>query len=168
MKRFFCVFLVAVIVCFSFSSFSFAFTTSTYSDLAQSSTQSNNLISVASNYLFFSDSEFVVAQIGPYEYRIFWGDLKYNGTSVTGNNVNYIQYIREGSGYDYQWYYRTGTDSTLSLSVNHLVVSNISQLGSRSALYEEYHYYDIQILYLIFILAILIVGAFLLFRSVYK
>lgn len=168
MKKFFLAFLLTVTLCCTFCNLCFAYSADTYADLAQSSTQANNLISYASNYDNFEWSDFVVAQIGQYEYRIFWGDLKYNGSSVSGSNVEYIQYVREGSNYDYSYVYRYGTDNTLSLGIDNLVVSNIDECGSRSALYEEFSYYDNMIIFAIFGLAMLIVSSFIALRMCNK
>lgn len=167
-KKFLISFSVFSILLFSFVPCSYAFSTSTYADIVQSSTQSNNLISLAENYDSFSNSDFVVAQIGQYEYRIFWGNLNYNGSSITGSEVEYLQYVREGSGYDYQYHYRYGTDSTLSLTVNHIVVSNIDSVGMRSAIYVQYNDYDFKLVFFIFMTAIMLASLFLIFRSVYK
>lgn len=168
MKKFFLVALVVVCLFCSFCTVSYAYSASTYSDLAQSATNANNLLAYAYNYDSFEGSDFVIAQIGQYEYRIFWGDLNYNGSSVSGSKVEYIQYVREGSGYDYQYYYRYGTDDTLSLSINNLVVSNIDKLGSVSSLYEQLHFQDNQHYIIIFFGALLFACLLLLTRLCFK
>lgn len=168
MKKFFLVVITCFIVLFSVSPFCFAYSGTTYSDLAQSSTQVNNLISSAENYEIFEFSDFVVAQVGLYDYRIFWGDLDYNGSYVSGDNVEYLQYVREGSSYDYSYHYYYGNESTLSLKVDNLVVSNITELGSRSSLYEEFSFYDNMIIFAVFGLAMLIVSSFIAFRMCFR
>lgn len=168
MKKFFLVFITCFIVLFSVSPLCFAYSASTYADLAQSSTQANNLISYAENYKSFQNSDFVVSQVGQYEYRIFWGDLKYNGLSVSGNEIEYLQYVREGSGYDYTYHYNYGNESTLSLSIDNLVVSNIPELGSSSVLFEQFNFYDDFVYFTVFVVCLLLVVAILSFRSCYK
>lgn len=160
--------LCCVMIFALFSVNCFALTAGTYSDLAQSSTQVQNLISFAHSYDSFINSDFVVFQNGQYSYYIFWGDLEYNGSSVTASEAEYISYIREGSGYDYTYSYSYGDSEALSLTVSNLVVSNIDELGSSSALYEQYKSYNRDKAFGIFILAVLIVLMFLAFRRTYK
>ncbi len=160
--------LCCIIVFVLFTANCFALSASTYADLAQSSTQVQNLISYAHSYNSFINSDFVVFQSGQYNYYIFWGDLNYNGSSVTASEAECISYYREGSGYDYQYRYSYDDSENLSLTVNNLVVSNVDELGSSSALYEEFKSYNRDKAFGIFILAVLIVIMFLAFRRTFK
>lgn len=160
--------LCSVIIFALFSVNCFALSSSTYTDLSQSSSTVQNLISFANNYDSFINSDFVVFQNGQYSYYIFWGDLKYNGTSVTADKAEYISYIREGSGYDYVYQYSYGNEEALSLTVSNTVISNIDELGSSSALYAQYKSYETDKMFFVFILACLIVSMFLSFRRTYK
>lgn len=160
--------LCCIMIFVLFSVNCFALNASTYADLAQSSSQVQNLISYAHSFDSFINSDFVVFQSGQYSYYIFWGDLEYNGTSVTASEAECISYYREGSGYDYQYHYVYDDSEDLSLTVSNLVVSNIDELGSSSALYEEFRSYNRDKAFGIFILAVLIVTMFLAFRRTFK
>lgn len=151
-----------------FSVNAFALSGTTYADLSQSSSTVQNLISYANNYDDFISSDYVVFQNGQYSYYIFWGDLEYNGTSVTASEAQCISYIREGSGYDYSYTYTYSDKQTLSLTVNHTVISNIDELGSSSALYEEYKQNFRSTAFNVFILAFLFVLMILAFRRTFK
>lgn len=161
--------LLCCILIFSlFSLNAFALSSSTYADLAQSSSQVQNLVSYAKNFPGFIDSDFVVFQNGQYSYYIFWGDLVYDGNRVTADKADCISYIREGSGASYSYRYSYSDQEVLSLTVNHLVCSNIDGLGSSSALYEQYKSYYNQSVFNVFFLAILFSIMVLSFRRTFK
>ncbi len=162
------IFLCSVLIFALFSVNCFALTGATYADVAQSNSTVQNLISCANNYSSFRDADFVVFQNGQYSYYIFWGDLEYNGSSVSASEAEFVSYIRQGSGYDYAYTFDYGNSEALSLTVSDLVVSNIEGLGSSSALYEQYRSYDENMYFSIFILACLIVSMFLAFRRTFK
>lgn len=128
-----CVCLVSV-----FTVNCFALSSGTYSDLASTSSNVTNLINYAMSYDTFITSDYVVYQSAQYEYYIVWGDLTYNGTQVQGSDINYISYIRSGSGYDYTYSYSSGTDTNFTLIVSHIVTSNIPELGFTSSVYHGY------------------------------
>lgn len=158
-----CIMIIAV-----FSLNAFALTGSTYADLSQSSSTVQNLISYANNYDDFISSDYVVFQSGQYSYYIFWGKIDYNGTSVTASDAQCISYIREGSGYDYAYRYSYSDKQSLSLTVNHTVISNIDELGSTSALYSEYKQNFRVTAFNVFIIAFLFVLVILAFRRTFK
>lgn len=136
--KFFKIFLCFVLICSVFCVSSFALSTSTYADLSSTSSTGQNLINLALNYDTFENSDFVIFQDGQYSYYIVWGDLTYNASSVSGSEIEYISYVREGSSYDYTYSYNYGTDSAFSLTVSNLTVSNIDGLGFISTIYEEH------------------------------
>lgn len=162
---------ITVVAVFAFCVLSvnaFALNTSTYADVASTSTNSQNLINYAINYKSFKDSDFVVFQSAQYSYYIVWGDLKYNGASVSSDKVEYIQYYRQGSGYDYVYQYSYGADDAFTLSVNNVVVSNVEGLGMSSNLYRDYDYYRSYELNTILFGGALLVIMILTFRGVNK
>lgn len=160
--------VVAVLMLCVLSVNSFAFSGSTYGDMASTSTNTQNLINFAINCDSFKNSDFVVFQSAQYSYYIMWGDLDYNGSSVTGSQVEYVQYVREGSGYDYAYQYNYGTEQTFTLSVNNVVVSNIEGCGMSSNIYRDYEYYRSYDLNTILFGGALLVIMILAFRSVSK
>lgn len=145
-----------------------AFNGSTYGDMASSSTTTQNLLNFAMNFDSFKNSDYVIFQNAQYSYYIVWGDLTYNDTSVTANQINYVQYYREGSGYDYIYNYAYGTDNAFNLNVGNVVISNIEGLGMSSNLYRDYEYYQKTDLYVILFGGALLVIMILTFRSVAK
>ena len=117
----------------------FALTSSTYGDLSATSSQSQNLLSYAMNYDSFLYSDYVIYQGAQYSYYIVWADkLEYSNGKVTGSNVEYISYIRNGSGYDYHYNYDYGTDSSFTLNVSHMTISNVQGLGLKSEYYTSF------------------------------
>lgn len=160
--------LCCILIICVFSLNVFAYSGSTYTDLSQSSSTVQNLISYAYNYDSFLGSDFVVFQDGQYSYYIFWGDIDYDGTLVTADEAEYISYVRQGSVYDYSYIYTHNVDESLSLTVNKLVVSNIDELGSVSSLYEDLnHNYRVLTLFVI-LLAFIFVLMVLAFRRTFK
>ena len=159
-----CSFFICSIFCIN----AFALSSSTYGDLSQSSTQVQNLVSYAYNYKSFKHSDFVVFQDAQYSYRIVWADkIEINNNRVSASDVEMISYVRTGTtGSNYTYTY--STDSSLSLTVNNLVVSNVHGLGSASSMYEQFiSQYQTKIL-LIFITAFACVLVFLAFRRTFR
>lgn len=166
--KFLKILLCCVLIFAVFSLNAFAYSGSTYADLSQSSSNVQNLITYAYNFDSFLGSDYVVFQDAQYSYYIFWGDIKYEGSSVTSDEAEYIRYYREGSGTSYSYTYDHSEDVPLSLSVNKLVVSNIDELGSVSSLYEELnHNYRVLTLFVI-LLAFIFVIMVLAFRRTFK
>lgn len=138
---------------------------STYSDVVQSSTQSNNLISLALNYDTFLRSEYVVFCPNQYQYYIVWGDLSASSDVVTSSGaVEYISYIR-GSDYSSSYVYSYGTSNSFSLNSSSVCTSNIKSFGMKSSLYDEFFSNYISIQFYVFGLAILIVILFIKIRK---
>lgn len=160
--------VVAVLAFCVLSVNAFALNTSTYADISSTATNTQNLINYAINYDSFKDTEYVVFQSAQYSYYIVWGDFEYNGTSVTSDKVEYIQYYREGSGYDYVYQYSYGANEVFALSVNNVVVSNVEGLGMSSNLYRDYEYYRSFDLNTILFGGALLVIMILTFRGVNK
>lgn len=151
--------LCFLIICSVFVIPSFALSTSTYADLASNNSTGQNLLNLALNHDSFENKDFVIFQNGQYSYYIVWGDLNYNGSYVTGSEVEYISYIRTGSVSNYVYTYTYGTDTSFSLSVADLTVSNIDGLGFISPTYEEHESRRYQKIFEIFIYAALFVIA---------
>ena len=130
---------------------------STYSDVVQSSTQSNNLIALAMNYDSFLRSEYVVFCPNNYQYYIVWGDLSASSDMVTSSGaIEYISYIR-GSDYTSSYVYDYGTSNSFSLNSSNVCTSNIQSFGMKSSLYDDFFSNHISIQFYIFGLATLIV-----------
>ncbi len=130
---------------------------STYSDVVQSSTQSNNLIALALNYDSFLRSEYVVFCPNQYQYYIVWGDLAASSDTVTSSGaVEYISYIRSGD-YSTSYVYDYGTSNTFSLNSSSVCTSNIQSFGMKSSLYDEFFSNYISEQFYIFGLAVLVV-----------
>lgn len=130
------------ISCISFSSAALT-VNSTYSDVTSTSSQAVNLVNFAMSYDSFIDSDYVVFCNEQYSYYIVWGDLSYDGTAVTGNDIEFLRYYRSGSTGSYAYSYDYGTDSTFNLTPGHMCTSNIRNFGFSSSTYHEYkHYYD--------------------------
>lgn len=137
--KFFKICLCSVIIFALFVVPSFALSSSTYADLSSTSSTGQNLLNLALNHDSFRNKDFVIFQNAQYSYYIVWSDnLEYSGVSVSADEIEYIQYVREGSGYDYTYSYIYGTDTQFSLTVNNLTVSNVDGLGFISTLYEEH------------------------------
>lgn len=145
----FVLFTVLFIVFCSFS-FSFASSYSTYNSLNQNSSQVTNLISYASNYDGFFESDYVVAQTGQYEYILAYGDLVYSNSSINGD-VSIIRYSR---GTDNKYRYSFVTDDNFSLSVADSVITSIPQVGGCSSLYSQLKFYHFGIYFFILLVAL--------------
>ena len=142
--------------CTCFSSAALTFN-STYSDVTSTSSQAVNLVNFAMSYDDFVSSEYVVFCNEQYSYYIVWGDLSYNGTTVSGSDVQYLRYYRDGSGTSYQYTYQYGTDSSFNLTPSHICTSNIRNFGFSSSTYQEYkHYYDYSC-FIVFVGSVLLV-----------
>ena len=116
---------------------------STYSDVTSTSTQAVNLVNFAMSYDSFVASDYVVFCNEQNSYYIVWGDLKYDGSTVTGSDIEYLRYYRAGSTGSYAYTYEYGTDNSFSLTPSHMCTSNIKNFGFASSTYQEYkHYYD--------------------------
>lgn len=98
-----------------------ALTTSTYDDLTANSNTVQNLLSLIPDEAYSDD--YVVFSDNDYSYYCFYGDLKSENNKITGSDLKYIHYFRQGSGYNYNYFF--GTD-TLDLSVSDVVTSNMN------------------------------------------
>ena len=128
--------------CLSFRSAALT-VSSTYSDVSSTSTQAVNLVNFAMSYDDFVSSEYVVFCNEQNSYYIVWGDLSYNGSTVSGSDVQYLRYYRTGTGTNNQYTYQYGTDSTFKLTPEHMCTSNLKNFGFSSSTYQQYkHYYD--------------------------
>lgn len=139
---------LVVILIFSFTTVSFAFSGDTYASLSQSSTNAQNLISYASNYNSFFNSEYVCYQGNQYEYYIVWGDLELNDGVVSGTEVEYVMYYREGTQGSYVYSFRYSSDDSFSLNISDSVVTNIQGAGGDSVLYNQLYFYEYGVLLL--------------------
>lgn len=158
MKKFilFLSLICVFISCISFSS-SVLTVNSTYSDVASTSTQAVNLVNYAMSYDDFISADYVVFCNEQNSYYIVWGDLSYNGTSVSGSDVQFLRYYRTGSGTQYQYIYQYGTDSSFKLTPSHMCTSNIPNFGFSSSTYQEYkNHYDTNCFF-VFICSVLFV-----------
>lgn len=134
MKKFICIFLCLFVFAFPCSALSHT----TYSGLSQSNSTVQNLISMAMNYDNFIDSKYVVYQAGLYDFYIVWGDLilNENGQIVSSGDIIYIRYHRVDNYNTYE--YTPNTDSTFTLSVMDMIVTNVGGIGMQSQLFREY------------------------------
>lgn len=147
MNKKFILCLVLVLI-LSFSTVAFGLSGSTYAALSQSSTNAQNLISYASNYNTFFNSEYVCYQGEQYQYYIVWGDLDFNNGVVSGTDVEYVMYYREGVQGNYVYTYSYNTDDKFSLNIDDSVVTNIQGAGGDSVLYNQLYFYEYGILLL--------------------
>lgn len=135
--------VVVLLLCRLFGIFSFALTTSTYNDTLGSSTTCNNLLS-----LIPSNSAYVVFQNSDSSYYCFYGepsDFETNNNVISGNNLNYVSYIRTGTYGTYS--YNQGTDN-LRLTVNNVIASNLKNDLLSSV---NFNYYSTSIQHISFI-----------------
>lgn len=141
MKKFsFIILTVVLMSCslvFSSSALSVA---GTYSDVSATSTQSNNLINYAMSYDSFIDSDFIVFCDQQNSYYIVWSDeLTVDSSAVSGSDVEYIHYYRQGTtGSQYTYVY--GIDSIFNLFAENLCTSNLAEFGFISPTFYQYRY----------------------------
>lgn len=116
---------------------------SLYATVASTSNNALNLLYRAINYESFKDSDFIIFQDGQYSYYIVWGDLAASDTRVTGSDIEYIRYVRNGSTYDSYYTYDYGTDSSFSLALSseYQTTSNLPGVGFVSMAAVQYDYY---------------------------
>lgn len=152
----FSIVLSLFVSCLSFSSAALT-VNSTYSDVSSTSTQAINLVNFAMSYDDFISSEYVVFCNEQNSYYIVWGDLSYNGSSVSGSDIQYLRYYRTGSGTSYQYTYEYGTDNSFNLTPSHMCTSNIRNFGFSSSTYQEFKYYYEFNCFIVFIGSILFV-----------
>lgn len=131
--------ILVVISLFLFVVPSSALSHSTYSDLSQSNTTVQNLISFANNYDSFHESKFVVYNTSNTSTFIVWGDsLTGNQNNVTSSSkVYYIEYSRNS---DMQYSYKYSFSDNFSLNVSDVIISNIPEVGMTSQLFEDIEY----------------------------
>lgn len=93
---------------------------------------------MALNYDNFLESKYVVYQSDTYDYYIVWGDLSLNdnGQVVSEGDVVYIRYYRTDNYNSYE--YIPGIDSSFTLTVYDMIVTNIGGIGMQSQLFREY------------------------------
>lgn len=106
-----------------------------YGDMGSTSSNTENLLLYAKNLdSNFIEKDYVIFRNEQYSYYIVWGDLTFNGSSVTGSDVDYIRYVRDNS---MLYSYDVGVDQTFTLSnINYLVTSNVNGLGIASPIFE--------------------------------
>lgn len=136
-------FLIILSLCLIFFIFSFSASALTinvtYSDVVSSSTQANNLLNFAMSYESFRDSDFVIFCDQQYSYYLVWGDLTVSDAGVvSGADVEYIRYYREGDSYSSSYVYNYGTDVSFGLNPSDMVTSNLPDYGFSSELYRTY------------------------------
>lgn len=116
--------------------------TSTYSDVTSTSTQAENLYNLAKSYDTFEYSDFVIFRDSQYSYYIVWGDLQVSAETVSGSNVEYVNYYATTtSGYSSTYVYEYDSDSSFSLKSDYVVVSNLDNYGMRFTQYETDVFY---------------------------
>lgn len=160
-KKFLCI----VLCLFLFALPCSALSHDTYSDVAQSSTQAANLLSLASNYDDFIRSDFIIYSPAQYQYFIVWGEDVYsNGESIVSDKpIQYISYTRTDNYNTYEYNY--GQAQNFSLDIYNIVTSNIHGVGMRSVVFEDFYSQHIIKQFLIFGLAVLFVILLLKFRK---
>lgn len=155
MKKIYLV-ILTVLMLFSFILPASALTVSdTYSDVASTSSQANNLINLAASYDDFIESKYVVFCDVQYSYYIVWGDLQVENGIVSGADIQYIRYYRTGTTSSYTYEY--GTDVSFGLNPDHICTSNLSEFGFKSAVYSEYELFDDIEKFLVFMTAFLFI-----------
>ena len=137
MKKFLAMVSLSVCLFLSFSIGVSALSINTYGHVASTNSNVINLINYAQSFDSFRNSDFVVVQSDQNDYYIVWSDQLVYGSMVTGSDVEYIRYYRTGTTNN-QYTYVYGTDSNFTLNLNHVVTSNISDLGFTSAVYDTY------------------------------
>lgn len=119
---------------------------SVYQDLLSTASQSILLLNFAQNQKSFANKDFVIFADDDYSYYIVWGDLEYSSTNdlILADDIEYAHYYRaSSSGYNTYYNLDVGTDTILQLDLdNHMVVSNLDNVGYASVLYEEYQFYN--------------------------
>lgn len=112
----------------------------TYSDVASTASQANNLINYAMSYDSFIDSDFVIFCDQQYSYYIVWSDeLTVDGSAVSGSDIEYIHYYRQSvTGSQYTYVY--GTDSIFNLFSDNICTSNLPEFGFSSSVFAQYEY----------------------------
>lgn len=130
---------------------------STYSDVTSTSSQAVNLVNFAMSYEDFITSDYVVFCNEQNSYYIVWGELSYNGTTVSGSEVQYLRYYRAGSGVSYQYTYQYGTDTSFKLTPSHMCTSNIKNFGFSSSTYQDYKYMYNGTCFMVFVGSVLFV-----------
>lgn len=116
----------------------------TYSDVASTSSQANNLINYAMSYDDFLNSDFVIFCNAQNSYYIVWSDeLVYDGSIVKGTDIQYIRYYRSGTTGNNAYVYDYGVDSSFNLRSTYVCTSNIKDFGFRSAVFEDYYHQHI-------------------------
>lgn len=138
--KFLKIFLCSILIVTVFTMSAFALSSSTYGDMNVTSTQTQNLLSLAMNYDSFLMSDYVIYQSEQYSYYIVWTDkLNVSSNTVSSEgSVEYIRYYRNGSTGNYSYSYDYGTDSTFRLTANHQTVSNVEGLGFKSELWQSF------------------------------
>lgn len=144
------VFLTVLLIVLCSFSLSFASSYSTYGSLNQNSSQVTNLISYASNYKGFFESDYVVAQTGQSEFILAYGDLVYSNDRINGD-ASIIRYSR---GTDNKYGYYFATDDNFSLSVSDSVISSLPEVGGGSSLYSQLKFYHFGIYFFILLVAL--------------
>ena len=131
---------------------------STTEDLFES-TYSNNLIDMAETRVEdFNDKKFLIFRTD-YDYYLvssYEKDISISGNRVTFNNPTIVRVIRVQNGYNYQYVYSDYEESSTTVHLSHIVVSNIDTSYSISSKrYEDFKFYDLVKKLGIFILALL-------------
>lgn len=152
-------FLFLVFVCGSLPISCLALSLNSYQDLNSTNSTAINLVNAANQYQSFQNADFVIVQNEQYSYYIVWGkDFTYASDSVTGGSCEYVRYYRtDSSGYNNNYDYVYGTDTSVYVLADEMVVSNIDGLGFSSLAYEQLQTYKNINNLLIFVVAILFV-----------
>ena len=103
-------------------------------------TYTNNLIDMAQTQIEnFNYKDYAIIQIDNSYYLIASDDVSVSDNQITMNNTNIIQAIRIQENYNYYYEYSTKKESTTTINVNNIIVSNIDTNKSvSSSRYENY------------------------------
>lgn len=136
--------------------------------VSSTSTQAVNLLNYAMSFDSFNGSEYVIFNDSEYSYYIVWGDLKHEDGQVSSSGaVEYIHYYRTStSGYNSVYSYAVGNDSAfdLALSEEYICTSNVTGVGFRSQVGEQYEFYNSASMLLIFAVAMIFAIMLKVFR----
>lgn len=111
------------------------------SDLFENS-QTNNLLSLANNYIDnFYSKKFVIFQIDNNYYLVSSSDVVVQDDYFKFNNASIVYILRNNSGYSSYYSYYFSNESETIVNKNYIVISNIySDKTSSSTKFEEYQF----------------------------
>lgn len=116
--------------------------TYTPTDNLFSSTQSDNLLDMANSQIDnFYNKKFIIFQIDNNYYLVTGDDFTSTETSITFNNSTIISATRYEGGFYSEYNYSTYTESSTTVYLNYIVISNIrSNKSVNSDKFNEFQF----------------------------